>query len=240
MVNEWFRGHFAVYVANIAQNAFWNAFGVLNIISDVSLLSLSTYIMLRLHIRQLSKRVKVVLYFAPRILAIIAQIVELAYWNQRTPSEDPTFDQWPVVLCMQLVITVAMIVTYIPQLKTFMISLESGMVRLDDLRRTNRQGEYLNTGYFTGRKQTKSSSVSDQLSSQQRSVPKHKDLLQRAQELSEERRAREAASRVAADVSVGSSSSAPQITAIRDDKRDAVTVTKEVSTYVTEVTDPEP
>lgn len=66
------------------------------------------------------------------ITAIIAQLV---YLNRNPGSDDYTFDSWPMVLSSQSVQSLSIITACIPYLKPFLASLETGMIRADDLRR---------------------------------------------------------------------------------------------------------
>ena len=69
--------------------------------------------------------------FARVIAAAIAQI---AYLNRSSTALDPTFESWPAVLCAQIVQNLGIITACIPYLKPFLESLESGLIRSDDLR----------------------------------------------------------------------------------------------------------
>ena len=48
---------------------------------------------------------------------------------------DPSFDLWPFILCTQAVQAASLTAACIPHLRPFLESLESGMIRSDDLRR---------------------------------------------------------------------------------------------------------
>ncbi|KAL8832484.1 MAG: hypothetical protein Q9170_004855 [Blastenia crenularia] len=72
----------------------------------------------------------------------IAVIVKLVYLNRARHSLDTTFDTWPVVLNMEIVQNLSIITACVPCLKPFMESLESGMLRNDDLRRRGTGGGY--------------------------------------------------------------------------------------------------
>ena len=50
-------------------------------------------------------------------------------------SADLTYSLWPAILCDQLVQNIGIITACMPYIKPFIESLESGMIRTDDLRR---------------------------------------------------------------------------------------------------------
>jgi hypothetical protein len=77
------------------------------------------------------------------VAAIITQII---YTHQKLYSADPTFDTWPVVLCAEVVQCTSTVTACIPNLKPFLESLESGMLRADDLKRRGIDGSYGSSG----------------------------------------------------------------------------------------------
>ncbi|KAL9611263.1 MAG: hypothetical protein Q9167_004089 [Letrouitia subvulpina] len=72
----------------------------------------------------------------------------LVYFNQSWRSDDPPFNHWPLVVATQAVQALSIITACVPYLKPFFESLESGMIRSDDLRR---QGIRTIDGYATPR-----------------------------------------------------------------------------------------
>lgn len=95
-----------------------------------------------------------------RVLA--ATILQLIYLNRAAHTSDATFKAWPVVLGAQMVQSLSIITACIPSLKPFLESLESGMLRSDDLRRRGMGGVYgygshnltnLSTSRSTGKKE---------------------------------------------------------------------------------------
>ena len=62
--------------------------------------------------------------------------------NRAGPSSDPSFRLWPTVLCTQVVQAASFISACVPYLRPFLESLESGMIRSDDLRRRGMGGSY--------------------------------------------------------------------------------------------------
>ena len=75
-----------------------------------------------------------------RVLAAI--ILQLVYQNRAAHTKDRTFKMWPVVLSAQTVQSLSIITACVPCLKPFLESLESGMLRSDDLRRRGLSGAY--------------------------------------------------------------------------------------------------
>ena len=75
-----------------------------------------------------------------RVLAAI--VMQVVYQNRAKGTDNRTFEMWPVVLCAQIVQSLSIITACIPCLKPFLESLESGMLRSDDLRRRGMNGVY--------------------------------------------------------------------------------------------------
>lgn len=67
--------------------------------------------------------------------------------NSANRSTDVTFSLWPVTLAMTLVQSLGIVTSCIPYLKPFIQSLESGMIRSDDIRRRGETGA-LARGYI--------------------------------------------------------------------------------------------
>lgn len=62
--------------------------------------------------------------------------------NHARSSTDATFDMWPALLSAEIVQSLSIITACVPCLKPFVESLESGMIRSDDLRRRGIGGIY--------------------------------------------------------------------------------------------------
>lgn len=75
-------------------------------------------------------------------------IFQLIYFDQSWRSDDPPFNRWPLVVATQAVQALSIITACVPYLKPFFESLESGMIRSDDLRR---RGIRTTDGYATPR-----------------------------------------------------------------------------------------
>ncbi|EDO02817.1 hypothetical protein SS1G_05294 [Sclerotinia sclerotiorum 1980 UF-70] len=76
---------------------------------------------------------------ATKILGLVISLVvaavscQLYYSNEE--MHDPTFDPWTTTICNQIVQCLSIVTACVPYLKPFLDSLESGMLRTDDLRR---------------------------------------------------------------------------------------------------------
>lgn len=77
--------------------------------------------------------------------AIAAQI---HYSNKAFDSADHSFSIWPASITIQLVQCLAILTVCLPNFKPFLDSLESGQIRVDDMRR---QGKSSSNGYPTNR-----------------------------------------------------------------------------------------
>ncbi|KAF7920718.1 hypothetical protein EAE99_008012 [Botrytis elliptica] len=114
------------------QTAFWNYSAIVNIVTDASIILLITFI--ALHIQTTwSRKLTLICIFGTRICVIAAVSCQLFFLNQRI--KDPTFDPWRTTICNQIVQCLSIITACVPYLKIFLNSLESGLLRLDDLRR---------------------------------------------------------------------------------------------------------
>ena len=78
-------------------------------------------------------------------------------------TSDATFDYWPLVITAEVIQCLAIVTACIPYLKPFMESMESGLIRADDLRRRGVHGSSLgnDSGYSKNSKGSKSSKNSN-------------------------------------------------------------------------------
>ncbi|MCJ1365418.1 hypothetical protein MMC16_004539 [Acarospora aff. strigata] len=119
----------------IDRIAFWNSFGVLNILTDLPLIILPLVIIWSINI-EVRRKLVILACFAPRMSVLAAILAQLIYLNRTsTSTPDPTYTTLPLVLTTQLVQNLSVITACIVYLKPFFESLESGMIRSDDLRR---------------------------------------------------------------------------------------------------------
>ena len=69
-------------------------------------------------------------------------LTQMVFANRLSGTTDISFDLWPTVLCTQTVLTFNLVTASIPYLRPFLESLESGMLRSDDLRRRGLDDSY--------------------------------------------------------------------------------------------------
>lgn len=77
---------------------------------------------------------------------IPAAAAQLYYTNKAISSQDLSFTLWEATIALQLVQFLAIFTVCAPNLKPFLDSLESGQIRVDDLRRQGKSGS---NGYPT-------------------------------------------------------------------------------------------
>lgn len=94
----------------------------------------------------MSKRSKfsIACCFGARTILIASAIAQLVFLHRKAATTDLTYRLWPVVVCNQLVQNIGIVTSCVPYIKPFFESLESGMIRTDDLRR---RGDSIAYGY---------------------------------------------------------------------------------------------
>ncbi|KAI0403899.1 hypothetical protein F4802DRAFT_275383 [Xylaria palmicola] len=104
---------------------------ILTILTDVALLIIPTII---IHSVQLTWRKRLTLLggFWCRTGVIGATVAQLIYVRRLVFDEEYLENVWQVIVCEEVVYTTSLIVTCIPFLKPFLLSLESGFLRADD------------------------------------------------------------------------------------------------------------
>jgi hypothetical protein len=74
-----------------------------------------------------------------RYRVLVAAAVQLGFFNQESKDvalkDDLTLGYWRSAICNQIVQCLAIVTTCLPYTKLFMEGFESGLMRLDDLRR---------------------------------------------------------------------------------------------------------
>ncbi|XXH04037.1 hypothetical protein Hte_010448 [Hypoxylon texense] len=130
----------------IDQRAIWNYINAVNIILDICLIWLPFTVVWTLKTR-LKRKLVVMSCFATRVLTIAAigwQVEE----SQKIPNhQDMTFTYWPLVVAVSLVQSLGIMTACTPYLKPFLDSLESGLIRSDDIRRRTVATRKSITGY---------------------------------------------------------------------------------------------
>ena len=71
-----------------------------------------------------------------------ATIAQIALTTRSSLLKDPTYDLWPAVVSTQIVQALSITTACLMYLRPFLESLESGLIRSDDLRRTGMVGSY--------------------------------------------------------------------------------------------------
>ncbi|KAI4231320.1 MAG: hypothetical protein L6R40_007765 [Gallowayella cf. fulva] len=120
--------------AGVAEvSAFWYWFGTVQLFLDLVLVILPWIIVRRVQM-SMHRKIVIVCCFGTRLAVIVAIIAQLAYFNSATTSTDVSYHLWPEIVCTQVVQSLSIMTACVPYLKPFFDSLESGMIRSDDLR----------------------------------------------------------------------------------------------------------
>ncbi|RWA11500.1 hypothetical protein EKO27_g3596 [Xylaria grammica] len=110
---------------------------IVNILTDVALLIIPTIIIRSVQLTW-RKRLTLLSGFWCRVGVIGATVAQLIYIRRLVFDERYLGNVWQVIVCDEVVYTTSIIVTCIPFLKPFLLSLESGFLRADDkVRRTD-------------------------------------------------------------------------------------------------------
>lgn len=133
-----------VHRSCVDRKNFWNAYGAMNMASDLVQVVLMTIIAAGIQ-TSISRKITIASVFGARMLVVVAVILQLFYLNRAGDSKDPTFDYWQHSICTQSVQCLALVTACIPYLKPFLDSLESGFLRADDQYRrdTSKAASYL-------------------------------------------------------------------------------------------------
>ncbi|OAA39933.1 hypothetical protein ISF_09835 [Cordyceps fumosorosea ARSEF 2679] len=127
----------------IQRVAFWTCFSVVNIITDLLLIGIMVENVRRIQ-TSWSKKVLVICVFGSRILVTPAIIAQIVYLPRGLAAADATFVSWELAVITAVVTCTSILAICVPNLKPFLDSLESGQIRVDDLRR---QGKSSSGGY---------------------------------------------------------------------------------------------
>ena len=85
-----------------------------------------------------------------------ATTAQIVFANRAANTSDPSFALWPAVLCTQIVQACSIATACVLYLRPLLESLESGLIRSDDLRRRGLEGT---DGYGTSKGTRKGSSL---------------------------------------------------------------------------------
>ncbi|RTE85051.1 hypothetical protein BHE90_000466 [Fusarium euwallaceae] len=131
----------------INRTVFWTYYSIANIITDLAIVVVMCENVMKIR-TSLSKKILVMSVFGSRILVTPAIAVQIYYTNKAIASTDFSFSIWQAAIAIQLVQCLAILTVCVPNFKPFLDSLESGQIRIDDLRR---QGKSSSNGYPTNR-----------------------------------------------------------------------------------------
>lgn len=130
----------------IDRLTWWTGVSVLNIVTEVAIVTLELYITAQLHVRR-NRKASIMSIFACRLLVPIAAAIQLDFYYRESRDnafkDDLTLGYWRSLICNQTVQCLAIFTTCLPYTKIFMEGFESGLMRLDDLRR---RGEHSSRG----------------------------------------------------------------------------------------------
>ncbi|SPJ85037.1 related to integral membrane protein [Fusarium torulosum] len=131
----------------INLKAFWTCYSTANIITDIIIVVVMAENVLKIQ-TSWSKKILVMSVFGSRIFVTPAIAAQIHYSNKAFASADHSFAIWPASIAIQLVQCLAILTVCLPNFKPFLDSLESGQIRVDDLRR---QGKSSSNGYPTNK-----------------------------------------------------------------------------------------
>ncbi|RAR15001.1 gaba permease [Stemphylium lycopersici] len=120
------------------SSIWWTVVSVSNIITEVAIVTLELGITAQLQVRRQRKAV-VMSLFAFRLLVLVAAATQLYFFHRESKDQnhkvDLTLGYWRSSICSQALQCLAIVTTCLPYTKLFMEGFESGLMRLDDLRR---------------------------------------------------------------------------------------------------------
>ncbi|KAF5242167.1 hypothetical protein FANTH_8799 [Fusarium anthophilum] len=131
----------------INLKAFWTYYSTANIITDIVIVIIMAENVVKIQ-TSWSKKILVMSVFGSRIFVTPAIAAQIHYSNKAFDSADHSFSIWPASITIQLVQCLAILTVCLPNFKPFLDSLESGQIRVDDMRR---QGKSSSNGYPTNR-----------------------------------------------------------------------------------------
>ncbi|RMZ66778.1 amino acid polyamine transporter I [Pyrenophora seminiperda CCB06] len=118
--------------------AWWNGVAICNIITELAIVAIELGITAQLHVQR-QRKVAVMALFSCRLLVMVAAAIQLGFFTQESQDaslkDDLTLGYWRSAICSQIMQCLAIVTTCLPYTKLFMEGFESGLLRLDDLRR---------------------------------------------------------------------------------------------------------
>ncbi|EDN97924.1 hypothetical protein SS1G_12779 [Sclerotinia sclerotiorum 1980 UF-70] len=88
------------------------------------------------------KRVTILSAFWLRMIVVTASIVHIIYIRRLVIDNQFLHNVWQTVVCQIVVQSTSIVTACIPFLKPFLVSLESGFLRADDINRRTAAGMY--------------------------------------------------------------------------------------------------
>ncbi|KAF1946276.1 hypothetical protein EJ02DRAFT_394467 [Clathrospora elynae] len=122
----------------INRLTWWNVVAILNIITELGIVMLELGIAAQLHVKR-QRKAGIMSIFACRLLVLGGAAIQLAFFHQERQDaplkDDLTLGYWRSSVCNQIVQCLAILTTCLPYTNLFLEGFESGLMRLDDLRR---------------------------------------------------------------------------------------------------------
>ncbi|KAI1370333.1 hypothetical protein F4677DRAFT_438689 [Hypoxylon crocopeplum] len=116
----------------IDRRAWWTYVSVVNVITEVFIITLYTIIIGKIQISRL-RRAIVISIFSLRLLVIGIVIAQLVIFLDEFPGSGLTGSSWLPVVLNQIVLGLSVVTACAPYLKPFMESLESSIVRVETI-----------------------------------------------------------------------------------------------------------
>ncbi|KAI0156448.1 hypothetical protein GGR57DRAFT_82458 [Xylariaceae sp. FL1272] len=116
----------------IDRRVWWIYVVVVNIVTEFCIVALYFVMLGTLKIPKVKKAI-ILLIFSTRLLIIGAALAQLLVFLNSFPSSDLTESLWTPILLNQVVLALSIVTSCAPYLKPFMESLESGIVRVENL-----------------------------------------------------------------------------------------------------------
>ncbi|KAI3327525.1 hypothetical protein HD806DRAFT_325633 [Xylariaceae sp. AK1471] len=116
----------------VDRRAWWIYVVVVNIVTELFIVTLYFLIIANLRM-SLARRSVILLVFSSRLLIVGIAIAQLLVFLDAFPSSDLTSDLWLPTVLNQAVLSASVVTACGPYLRHFMESLESGIVRVENL-----------------------------------------------------------------------------------------------------------
>ncbi|TGO35609.1 hypothetical protein BHYA_0152g00140 [Botrytis hyacinthi] len=114
---------------------------IMNILTDLALVVLPTIIILPIQMPW-GTRVTILSAFWLRLTVVAASVIQIVYTRRLLINDLFLSNIWQTVVCQMVVQSTGIMAACIPFLKPFLMSLESGFLRADDVNRRTAAGMY--------------------------------------------------------------------------------------------------